>query len=101
MKPPSSGPIHVSSVAGHLVTRYASLASARLVYIGADVDTEGNATWDEAVIVTIPPDEFRRYRREYIRAINDGSLRLHAEDAQRNPTQASDGSDVSDTSDGK
>lgn len=60
--------LFVSSVEEHLVTRYGTRT-----FIGAERDKNG-IKWNTKAIVAIPHDEYRRYRREYDRALRDKSL---------------------------
>lgn len=64
--------LYVLPVVGRPVTRY-----------GTGITIGGNRSkltpnvidWDEKTIVYIPPNEFLKYRREYLRALSDGSLK--------------------------
>lgn len=60
--------LFVSSVEGALVTRYGSRT-----LIGA-TRTPTSIEWDTELITAIPTDEYERFRREYDRALRDGSL---------------------------
>jgi predicted amidophosphoribosyltransferase len=61
--------LYVSCVEGQPVARFGSR-----VMIGADRTVEG-ITYRPEEIVKIPAGEWRRYRREYTRQLNDGALR--------------------------
>jgi hypothetical protein len=78
--------LYVSSVAGHLVTRFGT--TQRLggvpspgLLIGAERDRTDptKVTWDESKIVHIPEPEASTYVREYQRAIRYGELRRRTE----------------------
>lgn len=74
---------YVSSVKGHLVTRFPSLRSPVAQYIGATRKGK-EIVWDETVVVAIPAKEWQQYRREYRRAIADGALKSRtAEDFEK------------------
>lgn len=64
---------YVSSVKGHLVTRFPSLRSSVAQYIGA---TRKGKTidWDESEVSAISDQEWQKYRREYRRCLADKSL---------------------------
>ena len=64
---------YVSSVKGHLVTRFPSLRASTAQYIGAERKGK-EIVWDTDVVVAISPQEWARYRREFRRAISDKSL---------------------------
>jgi Sec-independent protein translocase protein TatA len=64
---------YVSSVKGHLVTRFPSLRASTAQYIGAERKGK-EIVWDTDVVVAISPQEWARYRREFRRAISDESL---------------------------
>lgn len=83
-KPPAH-PLYVSSVEGHLVTRYGSPDGS---YIGAERRAGGGVAWDTEAIVPIPQGELDAHRREYRGHIARGELRErkpeeHAELAAR------------------
>lgn len=68
--------LFVRSVEGKgVVTRYASLRASRPSYIGAyrDASVEGGIVYTKE-IVRIPGDEFRRFNREYLDALETGAL---------------------------
>jgi|SRR6187551_177323 len=86
--------LFVSCVEGSLVTRYGTRT-----FIGAERRTlEPNVVdYHPEQIVAIPHDEFRKYRREYTRALRDGSLVQRTADEwqrqnrQDQPTEKSTG----------
>lgn len=63
--------LFVSCVEGSLVTRYGTRT-----FIGAERRALEPQVVDfhPDIIVAIPHDEFRKYRREYLRALREGSL---------------------------
>lgn len=63
--------LFVSSVEGSLVARYGTGT-----FIGAErrADDPRVVDFHTDLIVAIPHDEFRRFRREYLRALREGSL---------------------------
>lgn len=63
--------LFVSCVEGSLVTRYGTRT-----FIGAErrTDDPRQVDFHPDQIVAIPHDEHRRYRREYLRALREGSL---------------------------
>lgn len=63
--------LFVSCVAGQPVTRYGTRT-----FIGAERRAKEPQVidYDPTVVVAISHDEFRRYRKEYLRALNSGSL---------------------------
>lgn len=63
--------LFVSSVEGSLVTRYGTAT-----FIGAERSaTDPRAVeWHPDQVVAIPHDEYRKFRREYLRALREGSL---------------------------
>jgi hypothetical protein len=78
--------LFVSSVPGHVVTRFGSTRVVNGVpspglLIGAERDPRNpsEVTWFPDQIVCIPEPEATAYRREYARAVRDGSLRLRTE----------------------
>lgn len=82
--------LFVSCVEGALVTRYGTGT-----FIGAERRANAPTVVDyhPDQIIAIPHDEFRKYRREYLRALRDGSLveRTAAEwQRQNEPTPTDD-----------
>lgn len=73
-----SGFQYVSSVEGHLVTRFPSLRASTAQYIGAS-RKDKKITWDTSIIVAISDDEWKKFRREYRRAVDDGALKVRTE----------------------
>lgn len=73
-------PLYVSSVEGHLVPRFSTASTANPIYIGATRDFK-TVTWDTNLVVIIPDAEWREYRREYRRALNDKALKERTEAA--------------------
>lgn len=73
-----SGFQYVSSVEGHLVTRFPSLRSPTAQYIGA-TRKDKKITWDTNAIIAISDDEWKKFRREYRRAVEDGALTARTE----------------------
>lgn len=75
--------LFVSSVEGRLVTRYGTRT-----FIGAErrASDPRQLEWHTDQVIAIPHDEFRKYRREYLRALREGSLvvRTDAEWQQQN-----------------
>lgn len=63
--------LFVSCVEGSLVTRYGTRT-----FIGAErrADDPRVVDYHPEHVVAIPHDEFRKYRREYLRALREGSL---------------------------
>ncbi len=63
--------LFVSCVEGSLVTRYGTGT-----FIGAERRALEPTVVDyhPDIVVAIPHDEFRKYRREYLRAVREGSL---------------------------
>lgn len=63
--------LFVSCVEGHLVTRHGTRT-----FIGAErrADDPRRVDYHPEQIVAIPVDEHRKYRREYLRALREGSL---------------------------
>lgn len=59
---------YFSCVKGHVVPRYGTD-----VYIGVN-RTAGGWEWDEDRVVAIPVTECAQYKREYLRAVREGSL---------------------------
>jgi hypothetical protein len=76
--------LFVSCVEGAVVQRYGTGT-----FIGAERRALEPTVIDyhPAIIVAIPHDEFRKYRREYLRAVRDGSLVEHTEQAWREQTR--------------
>lgn len=78
--------LYVSSVEGHLVTRFGTtqriggVPSPGLL-IGAERDRTDptKVVWDESKIVHIPEAEASAYAREYARAIREGALHKRTE----------------------
>jgi hypothetical protein len=72
--------LFVSCVEGSLVMRYGTRT-----FIGAERRALEPTVIDyhPDIIVAIPHDEFRKYRREYLRALRDGSLASRTEQAWR------------------
>lgn len=68
---PTPFALYVSCIEGALVTRYGTAT-----FIGAERRATAPTVVDyhPEQIVAIPHDEFRKYRREYLRALRDGSL---------------------------
>jgi len=68
--------LFVSSVEGSLVTRHGTRT-----FIGATRRAKEPTVidWQPDVIVAFPHDEYRRYRREYDRALRDKSLAKRTE----------------------
>lgn len=64
---------YVSSVKGHLVTRFPTLQMSVAQYIGATRKGK-EVTWDETEVVAISEQEWAKYRREYRRCLADKSL---------------------------
>lgn len=64
---------YVSSVKGHLVTRFPSLRSSVAQFIGATRKGK-TIVWDETEVVAISDQEWQRYRREYRRCLADKSI---------------------------
>jgi len=64
---------YVSSVKGHLVTRFPSLQSSVAQYIGATRKGK-TVVWDPTEVVAISEQEWQKYRREYRRCLADKSL---------------------------
>lgn len=64
---------YVSSVKGHLVTRFPSLQSSVAQYIGATRKGK-TIVWDESEVSAISDQEWQKYRREYRRCLADKSL---------------------------
>lgn len=73
MSQPIQFALYVSSVAGHLVTRFGAQGS----YVGAERDSSDPTTvvWNEEAIVALTEAEVARYSREYDRLIRGGALR--------------------------
>jgi len=69
---------YFSSVEGHIVTRFISLRSPVAQYIGAKRIGK-KITWNTKEVVAIPLQEFTKYRREFRRALRDGSLKERTE----------------------
>jgi hypothetical protein len=69
--------LFVSCVEGSLVTRYGTRT-----FIGAErrTDDPRQIDYHPEQVVAIPHDEHRRYRREYLRALREGSLVERTED---------------------
>jgi hypothetical protein len=63
--------LFVSCVEGSLVTRYGTRT-----FIGAEraTDDRRRVDYHPDQVVAIPVDEYRKFRREYLRALRDGSL---------------------------
>lgn len=63
--------LYVSCVEGAVVTRYGTRT-----FIGAERRALEPTVVDfhPDIVVAIPHDEFRKYRREYLRAMREGSL---------------------------
>lgn len=72
--------LFVSCVEGAVVTRFGTRT-----YIGCERRALEPTVVDyhPEQIVAIPHDEFRKYRREYLRALRDGSLVTRTEDEWR------------------
>lgn len=68
--------LFVSCVEGSLVTRYGTGT-----FIGAErrADDPRQVDFHPDQVIAIPDDEFRKYRREYLRALREGSLRQRTE----------------------
>ena len=70
--------VYVSAVEGRVVARYPSFRMPVTQYIGAE--RFGKVIkWNPDAVIAIGEDEWRRYRREYQMAVNDGSLVLRTE----------------------
>lgn len=70
--------VFVSSVQGKLVTRFPSLRQPVAQYIGATRKGK-EIVWNPEAVVAIPMQEWNRYRREYKRALEQGSLKRRTE----------------------
>jgi hypothetical protein len=67
--------VYLSPVKGRLVPRFSTLGGpGGRTYIGAQRTADGLVVNEDAV-AQIPAVEFGRYRKEYTRAIADGSLK--------------------------
>lgn len=64
---------YVSSVKGHLVTRFPSLRSSVAQFIGATRKGK-TIVWDTTEVVAISDKEWQTYRREYRRCLADKSI---------------------------
>lgn len=73
--------LFVSSVEGNPVARYGTK-----VLIGAQ-RSGSKVTYQPKIIIPIPVAEFRRYHREYTRAIANGSLKQHDAKAWKSQQQ--------------
>jgi len=71
--------VYVSAIEGHLVTRFPSLAQPVAQYIGATRQGK-KIVWSPDQVVAIPDQEWRKYRREYRRAVADGSLKMRTKE---------------------
>lgn len=82
--------LFVLPVEGQPVRRYGTS-----VLVGAmrDLANPRRIVWDPDRVVMIPADEFRTYRREYLRALASGSLVRSTSEAWRdqNPDQPAPG----------
>lgn len=65
--------LYVSSVPGHLVTRF---GTGLLIGATRDQKDPSKVTWDEELIVKIPEPEGRAYAKEYARALREKSLKV-------------------------
>lgn len=65
--------VFVSSIKGKLVTRFPSLRQPTAQYIGATRKGK-DIVWNTDAVVAIPKSEWNRYRREYRRVLENGSL---------------------------
>lgn len=65
--------LFVSSIEGSVVTRYGTRT-----FIGAE-RSAGGLSWQTDRVIAIPHDEYRKFRREYDRALRDKSLRVRTE----------------------
>jgi len=75
--PAAAFALFVSCVEGSVVMRYGTGT-----FIGAErVATPPGLAFHPEIVVAIPHEEYRKYRREYNRALSDGSL------AKRTPAQ--------------
>lgn len=72
--PESPFALFVSSVPGHLVTRYGSRE-----LLGAERDAKGVVSWRPDDVLALGHLEHARFGREYRRAIARGSLRERTE----------------------
>lgn len=70
--------VFVSSVKGKLVTRFPSLRQPVAQYIGATRKGK-EIVWNPEAVVAIPLQEWNKYRREYRRALEQGSLKKRTE----------------------
>lgn len=64
---------YVSSVKGHLVTRFPSLRSSVAQFIGATRKGK-EIVWDISEVVAISDKEWQTYRREYRRCVADKAI---------------------------
>lgn len=91
--------LYVSSVEGSLVTRYGTRT-----FIGAERRALEPTVidWNPDQVVAIPHDEFRKYRREYLRALRDRSLvERTADEWQRQQQPASTAAAPTDETSGQ
>ena len=70
--PASPFALFVSSVPGHLVTRYGGARAPEL--LGATRDAKGVVAWQPDLVLALSHDELARFGREYRRAIARGAL---------------------------
>ena len=66
---------YVSSVKGHLATRYGTGTPLGAV-VGRDEKTgESTVVWNEDAVIAIPLDEWNRHIKEYTRLLTHGALK--------------------------
>jgi hypothetical protein len=65
------GPLYVSAVEGHHVTRF---GTSTLIGCAIDLSHPGNIRWDEQAVVAIPFAEYMAFKQEYDRLVADGAL---------------------------
>lgn len=85
MSPNAAMPKHpyalfVSSVPGHLVSRYGSASASRAnELLGAERTVDGEVVWHTDAVLVVSEAELARFSREYRRAIATGALRERTE----------------------
>jgi hypothetical protein len=73
--------LYVSSMEGHLVTRYGAGARGAPSYIGArrEAGDPTQIVWDPELVVALTADEVARHRLEYERELDAKALRRRTE----------------------
>lgn len=95
--PESPFALFVSSVPGHLVSRYGSGGARAAEPLGAERDAQGVVTWHPEQVLALSHAELARFGREYRRALARGSLSARTEAEYRAFVAAQDAPPIAST----